>query len=293
MKNLKVSVVIPVYNGEKTLGSCLESVLNQTYADYEVIVVNNNSTDKTRDIIKECQIENEKVQYVFEGYRSRGAARNAGIKAVKGEIVAMTDSDCIVPPEWLSELTGPIISGDETVVVGSDSDVIRTYWTKNIQKSMSEFMKRNLNKGYISHIDTKNLAIKTSLIKELMFDPKLHHLEDFDLFLRIRKKAKVRFLPSVFVGHNHKNSFIKTVMLNFNRGYWVTRVYKKHKSIKSGDYPMTESISIKNFISFPFWMMLQFIKRPISEAFFLFVSETSWRAGIIRALIRNENSSLP
>ena len=52
MKNPKVSVTIPVYNGQRTLRHCLSSVLNQTYKNYEVIVVDNNSTDKTKEIIK-------------------------------------------------------------------------------------------------------------------------------------------------------------------------------------------------------------------------------------------------
>ena len=58
MKIPKISVIIPVYNGEKTLRQCLNSVLNQTYGNYEIIIVNNNSTDKTKEIIKEFQLKN-------------------------------------------------------------------------------------------------------------------------------------------------------------------------------------------------------------------------------------------
>ena len=62
LKDPKTSVIIPVYNGEKTLKQCLDSVLNQTYKNYEVIVVDNNSTDKTKEIIKDFQKKNEKVR---------------------------------------------------------------------------------------------------------------------------------------------------------------------------------------------------------------------------------------
>lgn len=286
MENQKISVVIPAYNGERTLSRCLDSVLNQTYKDYEIIVVDNNSTDRTKDIIKEFQIiKGEKVKYVFEGYRSRGAARNSGVKAAKYEIIAMTDMDCVVPDNWLFELTKPIIFENEIAVVGFEEDLIKNYWTKNIQTANWRYITHNLNGEYVSHVDTKNFAIRASLIKKIMFDPELGNLEDFDFFLRLRKITDIRFLPSLRVGHNHKNSPVKTTMINFHRGYWATRVFKKYKSRDLKDCPMTESISAKSFILFPFWVMSAFTKRPLGEAFFLLVWETAWRAGIIWALI--------
>lgn len=286
MENQKISVVVPTYNGERTLNRCLNSVLDQTYKDYEVIVVDNNSTDRTKDIIKEFQlIKGEKVKYVFEGYRSRGGARNAGIEAASGEIIAMTDMDCVVPTNWLSELIKPIILEEEMVVVGFEEDLINNYWTKNIQMANWKYVKRNLNGKHTFHIDTKNFAIRASLIKKLMFDPRLGNIEDFDLFVRLRKIANIRFLPSLRVGHNHKNSLVKTAMANFNRGYWAIRVFKKYKSCDLKDCPMTESISVKSFIMFPLCIMSVFTKRSLGEAFFLLVWETAWRAGIIWALI--------
>lgn len=286
MKDQKISVVIPVYNGEKTLARCLDSVLHQTYEDYEVIVVNNNSTDRTQDIIKGFQaIWGEKVKYVFEGHRSRGAARNFGIKAAGGEIIAMTDSDCVVPAEWLFELTKPIIFENETAVVGFGEDLINNYWTKNIQRSNWKHISRGFSGKYASHIDTQNLAIKASVLKKLMFDSHMESLEDFDLFLRLRKIANIRFLPSLRVGHDHKNSLAKAASINFNRGYWSVRVFKKYKSCDLKDCSVTESISVKSFILFPFYITSAFMKRPLGEAFFLLLWETAWRAGIIWALI--------
>lgn len=284
MKNPKVSVIIPAYNEEKTLRRCLESVLNQTYKNYEVIVVDNNSTDKTKEIIKKFQDKNKKVRYAFERYRSRGAARNAGIKVAQGEIIAMTDSDCIVPENWIKELTKPIIYENETAVMGFEEDLTKNYWTKNIQKANWKFFQRNLDEGYINHIDTKNFAIKSSIIKKTMFDSNIGNFEDFDLFLRLKKLVKIRFVPSIKVKHNHKSCFMDVVKLNFDRAYWTTKIFHKYEGVK--DEVMTESISVKNFILFPFWMILQFIKRPLGEATFLLVSEVSWRVGILWALMR-------
>jgi len=283
MENPKVSVIIPVYNGEKTLKQCLDSVLNQTYKNYEVIAIDNCSTDKTKDIIKKFQSKNEKVSYVFERRRSRGAARNAGIKVAKGEIIAITDGDCVVPENWIEELTKPIIYENETAVMGFEEELIKNYWAKNIQKANWKFFQRNLNGEYINCIDTKNFAIKSSIIKKMMFDSSLSNFEDFDLSLRLKKLIKIRFVPSVRVKHNHESRFINVVKLNFDRAYWTTKIFQKHKGVK--DEIMTESISIKNFALFPFWIMLQFMIKPWGEAFFLLVSEVSWRVGILWALL--------
>ena len=287
MQNPKISVVIPVYNGEKTLRKCLNSILNQTYKHYEVIVVDNNSTDKTKRIIEEFQHKDKKIKSVFESYRSRGAARNAGVNVAKGKIIAMTDADCVVPENWIQELIKPIVEERESVVMGFEKDLIGNFWTKNIQKSNWQLIKRSLNGDYVNHIDTKNFAIKTGLIKKMRFDPKLNNFEDFDLYLRLKGKIKIRFVPEIKVEHNHKSSFASFVINNFDRAYWATRIMEKHKdSLDLKKEVITESISFMNFFTFPFWMIFQFIKRPFGEAYFVLISEISWRIVIIWALIK-------
>jgi glycosyltransferase involved in cell wall biosynthesis len=284
MKTKKISVIIPVYNGEKTINQCLNSVLNQTYDNYEVIVIDNNSTDNIKGIINEFQKKNSKIKYFLEIKRGRGAARNAGIKKSEGEIILMTDSDCIVPKNWISELIRPIINDKETVVMGSEEDKIKNYWTRNIQRANQKFIKKNLQNNHVSHLDTKNFAIKASIIKKLMFDSNLLALEDFDFYLRLKKDSRIKFIPKIKVRHNHKSSFISVIKLNFERGYWITKIKEKYRLKKEIDKePMFESISIKNFLTFPFWMILQFITNPIQESYFLLVSEVSWRMGILWA----------
>ncbi|MCX6760308.1 MAG: hypothetical protein NTW46_03115 [Candidatus Nealsonbacteria bacterium] len=137
---------------------------------------------------------------------------------------------------------------------------------------------RTLNGEHINHIDTKNFAIDAGLIKKLMFDSELNSMVDFDLYLRLKRLAKIQYLANVKVGHYHKRSMKEVVELNFRRGFWTKKIYDKYKGINE---PMTESVSIYNFITFPFWMLLQFIKKPLGEAYFLLVSEVSWRAGIL------------
>ena len=289
----KVSIIIPVYNGEKTLGRCLDSVLDQTYGNYEVVVVDNGSTDSTREIIRIFEKKRGTVKYVFEPERGRGAARNAGIKTAAGDIIAMTDSDCVVPQNWLEELAWPIFHENEDAVMGFEKDLIDNYWTRNIQKANRDFFQRSCRGKYVMDLDTKNLAIKTSIIRKIMFDPAMGNLEDVELAVRLKDVVKIRFLPSLVVGHNHKNTFFDVVRLNIDRAYWAARIFKKHKGRLSSPQTVMldgigKSISVKGFILFPLWMILQFMRKPMGEAFFVLVSGVSWRLGLIGRFGRNK-----
>jgi glycosyltransferase involved in cell wall biosynthesis len=107
----RVSVVVPVYNSESTVGKCLNSLVEQDHPSFEVIVVDDGSTDKTAQI---CASYSQ-ITVLSPGKVGPSRARNLGIDEAKGEFVAFTDADCIVNRDWLTELekgfTGPDIAG--------------------------------------------------------------------------------------------------------------------------------------------------------------------------------------
>ncbi len=287
MHQPEISVIIPAYNAEKTLEKCLHSVQAQSYENYEVIVVDNGSSDGTRKIVESIGEKDKRIQYVFEPQRGRGIARNRGIKNASGEIIAMTDADCVVPFFWLEELTKSIRHENENAVMGFEEDLIGNYWTNNIQKANRDFLEKSRRGGYVADLDTKNFAIKASIIKGMMFDPAIKTLEDAELAVRLREVLKVRFLPLLVVGHMHKSSFWGVVKLNMDRAYWAVKIFQKHKKCPYAmDTVMMHNFSFKNFILFPLWILFQFVKRPMGEAFFVLVSEISWRMGIIWAFVR-------
>jgi len=283
----KVSVVIPVYNGEKTLRGCLSSVLNQTYRNYEVIVVDNNSMDKTKEIIYGFKNNDERIKYAFAERRSTAVARNEGVRVAQGDIFAFTDADCVCPSRWIEEITRPIRFEGEDVTVGFEDDLINNYWTKNIQKRDEIYMQRCGYGEYTTILDTKNSAIRAKMMKELLFDSGINVTDDLDLAIRITMKNRIRYLPEVKVGHFHRSSLKSTIKTYFVRGFWVYRIYRKYKK---ADYTrkdiMFESMHLKNWLLFPFWMLSQFIKKPFGEACFIFVAELSWRTGLLWAIIK-------
>ena len=102
-KKIQVSVIIPIYNSEKYLKTCLESVLNQTLENIEVICIDDGSTDGSVSILREYQKRDDRIKVVTLEHRNAGAARNAGIDIAKGEYLSFLDSDDLFEKDMLED----------------------------------------------------------------------------------------------------------------------------------------------------------------------------------------------
>lgn len=103
---MKASVIIPVYNEEKSIRGCLTTLLDQTLKDYEIIIVDDGSSDRTVEMVKE--FEDKNVKLFKENHRGAGAARNLGAKNAKGEILVFVDADMTFDRDFLNKLIKPI-----------------------------------------------------------------------------------------------------------------------------------------------------------------------------------------
>src|SRR3989338_4248986 len=105
---MKISVVIATYNRCESLIKTLQSIADQTgidQADYEIIVVDNNSTDRTKEAVESlAKSFNSRITYLFEPRQGKTFAANRGIEQAKGQIIAMTDDDCVVDRNWLANI---------------------------------------------------------------------------------------------------------------------------------------------------------------------------------------------
>lgn len=116
-----VSVIIPVFNDSKRLRVCLDALERQTYAhdSYEVIVIDNNSTEDIKSIVEGYQ----KVVYAFEVLPGSYAARNAGLAIAKGQIFAFTDSDCIPALDWIEKGVAALTKVPDTGLVAGQIEI--------------------------------------------------------------------------------------------------------------------------------------------------------------------------
>lgn len=100
----KVSVIVPIYNSEKYITECIESILNQTYKDFELILMDDGSTDSSGEICKKYMLQDPRVRYIYKENGGVSSARNEGIQCAGGEYIAFVDSDDTVKPKMLETL---------------------------------------------------------------------------------------------------------------------------------------------------------------------------------------------
>lgn len=110
----KISVVIPTYNEEKYIRNCIESLLNQTLMPYEIIVVDDGSTDNTYSI---CSSYGGIVKVFAKEHSGAGPSRNFGVSKASGDIIVFFDADMVAPPDYIEKLVRPIIKGE---AIGTD-----------------------------------------------------------------------------------------------------------------------------------------------------------------------------
>ena len=104
MSNKLISIIIPIYNVEKYLGECLDSILAQTYQNFEVILVENNSTDSSLDICNEYAKKDSRFKIVYCKEQGCGIARNKGLEVIQGDYVTFVDGDDLIPRKFFEIL---------------------------------------------------------------------------------------------------------------------------------------------------------------------------------------------
>ena len=102
--NIAISIIIPVYNVEKYLRECLDSILNQTFQNFEIICVDDGSTDKSLEILQEYKRKDDRFVILQQRYSGAGSARNNGIRLAEGKYIQFLDSDDYFEPTLLEEM---------------------------------------------------------------------------------------------------------------------------------------------------------------------------------------------
>ena len=149
----KVSVIIPAYNSSGFIEDALESVFKQTYRNYEVIVVDDGSTDKSAEIIG--SFSDKRIIYIYQENHGVSVARNKGILESKGEYIAFLDSDDLWLPEKLEKQVAILNNNKNTGLVYTDFDVIHegesSYW--QLSEDSKVFYKGNVfNKLFMKNL---------------------------------------------------------------------------------------------------------------------------------------------
>lgn len=232
---MNVSIIIPAYNAERTVGKTLEACLNQDYkGEFEVVVVDDGSTDNTKNVVK-----NYSVQYIFQKNAGPATARNRGWKTSRGEIVCFTDSDCIPLNNWLSTLLRHYRNDVHIDAVCGSYEIANP---KNLlaQCIQDEIVfKHSTMPKDVRFFGSYNFSIKRSVLEQVGgFDETFTQAsgEDNDLSYRIKKGGyRMVFDRNALVAHHHRESLYRYLKDQYVHGYWRAKLYVNHPDMSSGD----------------------------------------------------------
>jgi glycosyltransferase involved in cell wall biosynthesis len=261
-KEPKISVIVPAFNEEKFLPNCLESLRNQDLKDFELIVVNNNSTDKTAEIAK-------KFGAILVSEKNQGVAfaRQKGFLRAKGKIIATTDADTILPENWLSRIFKEFEKNENLVAFGGScyfySGPILVRLASQYFLTLFLIFDKFLSGGW--NLMGCNMAIKKeAFFKVGGFNTNLKLNEESEISHRLRKVGKVILDPNFKVktsGRRYRHGLIFGLM-TYAPSTIFRFLFKKYDKFQNFP-PVRKEESLIGKFSFPIISLFVFL-------FFLF-----------------------
>lgn len=194
--NPRVSVIIPAYNIARFIRETLDSVLAQTFTDYEIVVVNDGSPDSP-ELVSALEPYMEKIVYVEQNNQGAGAARNTALRTARGEYVAFLDGDDLWQPSHLSDQLA-LLEGEppydlvyaDAEMIGSVPKAFRTCMDANPSEGEATF--ESLLGGRCSVITSTVVTRREPILRIGLFDESLRNAQDFDLWVRLAKDTGAR-----------------------------------------------------------------------------------------------------
>lgn len=231
-----VSVVIPLYNRENTIQRAVDSILNQTYINIEVLVVDDGSTDVSVKMLEKYQ-NDKRVKIFLQGTnKGANAARNRGIQEAEGEYIAFQDSDDV----WLSDKLEKQIKRMESENFYVSFCAFKRHYSKGVQiipdisqRLSGKEVKEKLKTGNI--IGTPTLVVHKDVIAKVgMFDEDMPRLQDYEFVIRAAKKFEVCYINEPLVMEYQMEGCISLNQKSLHEAYAL--LLKKHSDFVDLDY---------------------------------------------------------
>jgi len=258
-----ISIVMSTYNSENTIEKSINSILQQTYSDFELIVINDGSTDKTGDIVK--QIGDKRICLITQDNRGLAASLNRAISLVRGKYVARMDDDDIALPERLQCQIDYMLANSEIDIVGGQAWIIDQ--NDCIIGEMKKPLGKDNIKKYIEYacpIIHPTYLVKAEVYKAVGgYREYIGNAEDYDFLLRVVDSGyllanviKKVILYRVYPSDSARKNFSKNSMVQMVN---TRKILKLHKFRKKGllePKHIVDSIkntSVKRNLWFEFW----------------------------------------
>ena len=222
----KISVVIPVYNAEKYLRECLESAINQTYRNFEIIAVNDGSTDKSKEILEEYQKD---IKIISKKNGGTASALNEGIKVMTGTWFKWLSADDILYPNALENLifdATKVMNKEDTIfysnydIIDSNGKVLETFIEQNYNQ-LNRFQQNVILLDHYFGNGTTSLIHRSAIERCGMFNETIGYKEDYELWLRycVIYKCRLHLIPKTLAKYRiHQKQLTKeNITISFSQ----------------------------------------------------------------------------
>lgn len=275
MQKPLVSAIMPAFNAAEYLSESIEGVLNQSYSNWELIIVDDGSTDRTKEIVKGHK--DPRIKYIAQKNRGRGAARNRALRVAKGRYIAITDADDISMPSRFSRQVEYLEQHHELGVVscqpihlvrGEKKRILITY------PCSPEDVEKEYRRGVMG-VSHAGAMIRMEVFERVgLYCEQCLRAQDFELFLRIVRYFNLASLPErLLVYRNDPTSTSYLFWLRLH-AYHEYALYRNRSYVK-GENPKDFIIwrkSIRPILKLLTWHSIRYVKARIYFKYKLLVS---------------------
>jgi cellulose synthase/poly-beta-1,6-N-acetylglucosamine synthase-like glycosyltransferase len=267
------SVIIPVRNGARTLGRCLDALRAQTGAPMrpEVIVVDDASTDGTVEVAQAHGVR----LLTLPRRQGPAAARNAGAAEAQGEVLLFLDADCEAAPDWCQEMLRPLSAPDVCAVYGAYRSRQKGWVARLGQAEFDERYARLALRQSIDFLATHAAAIRGNAFLQVGgFRTDLRGNEDVELAFRLSHRGyRIAFAPHAIVYHEHPDALPIYLRTKVSRGYWRTLAYAAHpmKAVADDYTPPWLKLQVAGMVAATLMLALSALHMAFCPLFLLMV----------------------
>jgi len=212
-KTPKVSVLMPAYNAEKYIAESIESILNQTFTDFEFVIINDGSTDNTAEIVEKYAVQDKRIKFV-NNKKNQGliAVLNQGLDLCAGEYIARFDSDDISRPTRLEKQVAYMDAHPECGVLGTWAQKFGTNVTHSVFKHPSQVKLLDMVMYGVLVVHPSAMLRKSVLVdNNIKYDPRYKYAEDFAFWAEMVKYSEIHNLQEILLDYRWHDGNISVV----------------------------------------------------------------------------------